>query len=684
MRLLRTLIIAVIAASTVHGAARIQDGVTLVNDRPFFPLSCAGGSIEMNRRLGMNTGMLGAPTSLERVEKTREAMREWGRHGFPVTLGMGFGAESVDLWSLEATRLSTALSNEPNLLAWYVADDVQLKHIPSLRDMSRILIEKTPEIPRIADYYSTRSDLARETMREMIDIRIQYSYPVVTNDLRGFIHFFDDEREWVGDPLWTWIQAFQWENTAQTYGTGTQGTGALPTPEQIRLMSYIALNRGVRALIYYEGGAIVRRPEVAMEVALICREVGLFSEHLAAGTGTFDLATSDTMVIASAISYDGDVLIPVVAVKPEYGAWVDEGVYENVTIDCPWQGDLPNAMLIATPDINECLVERIDDETIRITVPSLDLAGFIYVTDQPDRTDGIRTNLAAAVDSLAVFAVPAAAAQARVVNGVQWQAGFNTAGAALAQTAQRSARAFGAGDNAQAIREWRNTLRECRIETTRLMNFVEARRELVPDNEQVYLDTPHGLHNIRGISRMGSPDDNWHFITEWDVVGPFDLDWDGSWRAELVSGPRRPDAPRFDEVFAPELDPRDDGPFDGINGPVRWRPLRAAVSGALGLKRAFSVHNKVFCYSRAYITAPRGMDAKMSLGSNDGAKVWINGEEVFAENIGRAAAPHQNEFAIHLREGENLVLVKIVNLGGDWQLYLSIDDPDRELTYTTE
>ena len=74
----------------------------------------------------------------------------------------------------------------------------------------------------------------------------------------------------------------------------------------------------------------------------------------------------------------------------------------------------------------------------------------------------------------------------------------------------------------------------------------------------------------------------------------------------------------------------------------------------------------------------------MSLGSNDGAKVWVNGEEVFAENVGRGAAPHQDDFPVRLCEGENLVLVKITNLGGDWQLYLSLDDPERELTISAE
>ncbi len=683
---IRTLILLLVAtASTAFGAARIQDGVILVDDRPFFPLSCGDGSVELNRRLGMNMGVAGAATSPDRVAHARGIVREWGRHGFPVAVGWAFGGENARLWTPEQTRVAASVADEPNLLAWYVADDVQLKHIPSLREMCEVYESEAPHVLRIADFYSTRSELARSTMRNMIDIRCQYVYPLVTNDLRTYLRFFDSEREWVGDPLWTWVQLIQWENSAQTYGTGAEGVGTLPDPEQARLLSYIALNRGVRGLLFWNATIIVRRPEIAMEVALVCREVGLFSEHLAVGSHAFDLATSDTMVVATAIQHDDDVVIPAVAVKPEYGAWVDEGVYEGVTIDCPWSGRaLPTAALLAIPDVVDCPVERVDRETIRITVPSLELAGLIYVTDNADRIADLRRRVGVATDSLAALAVSAAAAQARAASGIQWQAGFGSAGGRAAQAAYRSAEALAGGDGAQAIREWRTALRECRTETARLMEFVEARRELVPGDQRVFLDTPHALHNLQGVSRMRSPDDRWHFITEWEVVGPFDLAWEGGWRQELEDGPRRPDAPRFDEVFPPERDPGGDGPYEGIDGTVRWQPQRAALSGALGLKRAFSVHDNVFCYARARIVAPRAIETTMSLGSNDGAKVWINGEEVFAENVGRGASAHQDEFPVQLREGENLVLVKITNLGGDWQLYLSLDDPDRELTISAE
>ena len=83
--------------------------------------------------------------------------------------------------------------------------------------------------------------------------------------------------------------------------------------------------------------------------------------------------------------------------------------------------------------------------------------------------------------------------------------------------------------------------------------------------------------------------------------------------------------------------------------------------------------------------APHDMRVRMSLGSNDGAKVWVNEKEVFswcgAAHGGRSAQPHQDEFEVDLKEGSNQVLVKVENLGGGWQLYLSVRDPDRNLEF---
>ena len=75
------------------------------------------------------------------------------------------------------------------------------------------------------------------------------------------------------------------------------------------------------------------------------------------------------------------------------------------------------------------------------------------------------------------------------------------------------------------------------------------------------------------------------------------------------------------------------------------------------------------------------METTLALGSNDGARVWLNDEMVFDLHTGRGAAPRQNEINVRLNEGENFLLVKVENLGARWALYVSFNDPERVLQF---
>ena len=51
----------------------------------------------------------------------------------------------------------------------------------------------------------------------------------------------------------------------------------------------------------------------------------------------------------------------------------------------------------------------------------------------------------------------------------------------------------------------------------------------------------------------------------------------------------------------------------------------------------------------------------MSLGSDDAIKVWFNGTEVAGEQSDRGVAPDQEKLVLQLKQGENTLLLKIVN-----------------------
>lgn len=62
----------------------------------------------------------------------------------------------------------------------------------------------------------------------------------------------------------------------------------------------------------------------------------------------------------------------------------------------------------------------------------------------------------------------------------------------------------------------------------------------------------------------------------------------------------------------------------------------------------------------------------LSLGSDDSIKAWLNGKQILARKIHRSVAPDQEKVTVQLRPGENQLLLKIVNVGGEYGFYFQI------------
>ena len=63
----------------------------------------------------------------------------------------------------------------------------------------------------------------------------------------------------------------------------------------------------------------------------------------------------------------------------------------------------------------------------------------------------------------------------------------------------------------------------------------------------------------------------------------------------------------------------------------------------------------------------------MRVGSDDSIKVWLNGEVVHNNPIDRGAQDYQDRFTVDLKEGDNLLLVKVSELAGGWSMFVGID-----------
>jgi len=147
---------------------------------------------------------------------------------------------------------------------------------------------------------------------------------------------------------------------------------------------------------------------------------------------------------------------------------------------------------------------------------------------------------------------------------------------------------------------------------------------------------------------------------EWHSIGPFKAD---SFEAA------------FKKSFEPETDPDLSRTYQ--EGKLKWVPQPGWEDGKLhGELTGENSANYLFRTIKVDTARP----LMLSLGSDDGIKVWINGKAIHLNKVTRALAADQDKVTIQLQAGENKVLMKIVNASGGSGFYFNAGDALPEKT----
>jgi len=90
--------------------------------------------------------------------------------------------------------------------------------------------------------------------------------------------------------------------------------------------------------------------------------------------------------------------------------------------------------------------------------------------------------------------------------------------------------------------------------------------------------------------------------------------------------------------------------------------------------------NLVCAYAACTIESPRAHKVKVAIGSDDGNKVFLNGKLVGENEVMRGAEADQDIYPAELKQGENVLLVKIFQHVGDWVFCVRfLDEQDQPL-----
>jgi hypothetical protein len=115
--------------------------------------------------------------------------------------------------------------------------------------------------------------------------------------------------------------------------------------------------------------------------------------------------------------------------------------------------------------------------------------------------------------------------------------------------------------------------------------------------------------------------------------------------------------------------------FDQEDTPKTWSPITIEPDK----DNVFLTKENSYAYLRTSLTVPSPQGYGFRFASDDGIKIWLNGELVHSNKVLRALGD-ADSMRLKLREGENILVVKIVNAGGNGGVRFSIgDDVDKKI-----
>ncbi len=158
--------------------------------------------------------------------------------------------------------------------------------------------------------------------------------------------------------------------------------------------------------------------------------------------------------------------------------------------------------------------------------------------------------------------------------------------------------------------------------------------------------------------------------TELAIAGVPD---EGQW---LVNAPYD-NTNGFAKVFPPErrinLNPASTTQEDQ---PAWQHPRDGCWDGYIDLKKIYTRYNWSVGYAFIMVQSPDRRRVQFRIGTNEAAKLWLNGREVWRMNLGRDAIFDNDIVEVELEPGNNPVLLKICNRINEWGFYFRVTDAE--------
>lgn len=184
---------------------------------------------------------------------------------------------------------------------------------------------------------------------------------------------------------------------------------------------------------------------------------------------------------------------------------------------------------------------------------------------------------------------------------------------------------------------------ELKLQLNRVENTLRSDWEEVDEQQRLW---------VASLKNKLSEEPEAPVLSQWSSVGPF-----AETRPNLTTKNQGPEGRKINLKEKFQLP-------DGNNRSWKSRPDWKDGQVVSDLTGEFAAN---FLYRTITVNAPQKLS--ISLGSDDGIKVYLNQKLLLAKDVARGAAPDQEKLTLELKEGTNELLLKISNYGGDTGFY---------------
>ena len=158
-------------------------------------------------------------------------------------------------------------------------------------------------------------------------------------------------------------------------------------------------------------------------------------------------------------------------------------------------------------------------------------------------------------------------------------------------------------------------------------------------------------------------------IKNWHVIGAFPSPKTGSVSLEMKTPAETDFAKRKDgsvDLKATYVAKAMAAGGSSKTETLKWKSVEASKKGFVNLAAVCGAQDWCVAYAYTEVDEVHAREVVLSCGSDDGIKIWLNGEVVHSNEAGRGFSPRQDSVVVQLKAGTNRIIAKVDNYTAGW------------------